>query len=154
AGPFVRESITDSLLSSQLFLAAAALTSLVLAAVTAERTRATEALVANEERLRSVVHSMAEGLVVRDAEGVITDCNSAAEHILGRGRDELRGRRPGSVLGGAFDADGADVPVERLLGDGALRSGRPEARFVASVLRPDGARRCVETSSAPVLGAD
>ena len=36
AGPFVRESITDSLLSSQLFLAAAALTSLVLAAVTAE----------------------------------------------------------------------------------------------------------------------
>jgi signal transduction histidine kinase len=40
AGPFVRESITDSLLSSQLFLATAALTSLILAAVTAERARA------------------------------------------------------------------------------------------------------------------
>ena len=37
AGPFVRQSITDSLLSSQLFLATAALTALVLAAVTAER---------------------------------------------------------------------------------------------------------------------
>jgi signal transduction histidine kinase len=44
AGPFVRESITDSLLSSQLFLATAALTSLILAAVTAERTRAGEEL--------------------------------------------------------------------------------------------------------------
>ena len=41
AGPFVRESITDSLLSSQLFLATAALTALVLAAVTAERTEPT-----------------------------------------------------------------------------------------------------------------
>ena len=37
-GPFVRDSITDSLLATQLFIAIAALTSLVLAAVTAERT--------------------------------------------------------------------------------------------------------------------
>ena len=39
-GPFVRESITDSLLATQLFIAISALTSLLLAAVTAERTRA------------------------------------------------------------------------------------------------------------------
>ena len=87
AGPFVRESITDSLLSSQLFLATAALTGLVLAAVTAERTRADEALRANEERLRSVVQSMAEGLIVRDAR--------RDHHRLqcGRGADPRRGPR-------------------------------------------------------------
>src|SRR3954453_22738725 len=39
-GPFVRESITDSLLATQLFIAASAITSLILGAVTAERTRA------------------------------------------------------------------------------------------------------------------
>jgi len=44
AGPFVRASITDSLLSTQLFLSTAALTSLILAALTAERQRADEAL--------------------------------------------------------------------------------------------------------------
>jgi signal transduction histidine kinase len=44
AGPFVRDSITHSLLASQLFIATAALTSLVLAAVTAER-RSAEAAV-------------------------------------------------------------------------------------------------------------
>ena len=38
-GPFVRDSITDSLLATQLFIAIAAVTSLLLAAVTAERTR-------------------------------------------------------------------------------------------------------------------
>jgi PAS domain S-box-containing protein len=153
AGPFVRESITDSLLSSQLFLAAAALTSLVLAAVTAERERAGEALRANEERLRSVVHSMTEGLIVRDARGVITDCNAAAEHILGRRREDLRGRRPGAVLDDVIDHDGAPLAPERLLGDDALRSGAPEAGIVARVRRPDGERRWVAISSAPVLGA-
>jgi PAS domain S-box-containing protein len=153
AGPFVRESITDSLLSSQLFLAAAALTSLVLAAVTAERGRAGEALVANEERLRSVVHSMAEGLIVRDARGVISDCNAAAEQILGRRRDELRGRRPDEVLDDVVDDAGAAVAPERLLGEGALRSGGPEPGFVALVPRPDGERRWVAVSAAPVRGA-
>ena len=44
AGPFVRGSITHSLLASQLFIATAALTSLVLAAVTAERRRAENAV--------------------------------------------------------------------------------------------------------------
>jgi signal transduction histidine kinase len=43
-GPFVRDSITDSLLATQFFMATAALTSLVLAAVTAERIRAAHAL--------------------------------------------------------------------------------------------------------------
>ena len=152
AGPFVRESITDSLLSSQLFLAAAALTSLVLAAVTAERTRAGEALVANEERLRSVVHSMAEGLIVRDADGVITDCNAAAEQILGRSRRELRGHRPEAVLDGVVDADGGTVAPEQLLGESALRSGAAEAGFVAGVPQPGGERRWVAIGSAPVLG--
>src|SRR3954454_5020128 len=152
AGPFVRESITDSLLSSQLFLAAAALTSLVLGAVTAERTRAGEALVANEERLRSVVHSMAEGLIVRDAEGVITDCNAAAEQILGRSRRELRGHRPEAVLDGVVDGDGASVAPAHLLGEGALRSGAAEAGFVAAVPQPGGERRWVAIGSAPVLG--
>ncbi len=153
AGPFVRESITDSLLSSQLFLAAAALTSLILAAVTAERTRAVDALGANEQRLRSVVQSMAEGLVVRDAAGVITDCNAAAEQILGRRRDDLRGVRPESFLDAAVDASGAAIPPERLLGEDALASGAPEAGFVACVRRPDGEHRWVAINSAPVLGA-
>ena len=86
AGPFVRDSITDSLLATQLFLAVAALTSLVLAAMTAERRGVAAALRANEERLRSVVGSMAEGLIVRDRSGIITECNDAAERITGVAR--------------------------------------------------------------------
>jgi signal transduction histidine kinase len=58
-GPFVRDSLTDSLLSTQLFIATAALTSLLLAAVTSERTRATRALEASEETQRTLADEQA-----------------------------------------------------------------------------------------------
>jgi signal transduction histidine kinase len=57
SGPFVRESITHSLLATQLFVAVAALTSLVLAAVTAERSvseSAQQALTAEQAALRRI----------------------------------------------------------------------------------------------------
>ncbi len=52
AGPFVRATISQSLLATQLFVAAAAVTSLVLGAVIEERHAALEALRENERRLR------------------------------------------------------------------------------------------------------
>jgi signal transduction histidine kinase len=53
-GPFVRESLTDSLLATQLFIAISALTSLLLAAVTAERTRVARALATTEAAQRAL----------------------------------------------------------------------------------------------------
>src|SRR3954452_18999164 len=58
-GPFVRGSITDSLLATQLFIAISALTSLVLAAVTAERTRAARALAESEVSQRALADEQA-----------------------------------------------------------------------------------------------
>ena len=58
-GPFVRDSITDSLLATQLFIATAALTSLLLAAVTAERTRAARALAVSEAAQRALADEQA-----------------------------------------------------------------------------------------------
>ena len=58
-GPFVRDSITDSLLATQLFIAISALTSLVLAAETAERTRAGAALAASEASQRALADEQA-----------------------------------------------------------------------------------------------
>jgi signal transduction histidine kinase len=58
-GPFVRDSITDSLLATQLFIATAALTSLFLAAMTAERTRAARALAVSEAAQRELADEQA-----------------------------------------------------------------------------------------------
>jgi signal transduction histidine kinase len=57
SGPFVRSSITHSVLASQLFVAVAALTSLILAAVSAERTaseRSQQALTDEQAALRRI----------------------------------------------------------------------------------------------------
>jgi signal transduction histidine kinase len=58
-GPFVRASLTDSLLATQLFIAISALTSLILAAVTAERTDAARALAATEAAQRALADEQA-----------------------------------------------------------------------------------------------
>ena len=58
-GPFVRESLNDSLLATQLFIAISALTSLILAAVTAERTGAARALAATEAAQRALADEQA-----------------------------------------------------------------------------------------------
>ena len=58
-GPFVRDSITDSLVATQLFIAISALTSLLLAAVTAERTEASMALTASEASQRTLAGEQA-----------------------------------------------------------------------------------------------
>jgi signal transduction histidine kinase len=58
-GPFVRGSITDSLLATQVFIATAALTSLLLAAVTAERTGAARALANSEAAQRALADEQA-----------------------------------------------------------------------------------------------
>ena len=58
-GPFVRDSITDSLLATQLFIATGALTSLLLAAVTAERAQAARALAVSEATQRELAEEQA-----------------------------------------------------------------------------------------------
>jgi signal transduction histidine kinase len=59
AGPFVRDSLTDSLLATQLFIAVAAITSLLLAAVTAEGARAAHALARTEALQRTLADEQA-----------------------------------------------------------------------------------------------
>ncbi|MEA2453943.1 MAG: hypothetical protein QOI45_205 [Thermoleophilaceae bacterium] len=58
-GPFVRDSISGSLLATQLFIATAALTSLFLAAVTAERTEAARARAITEAAPRELAAEQA-----------------------------------------------------------------------------------------------
>jgi signal transduction histidine kinase len=83
SGPFVRDSITHSLLASQLFIATAALTSLVLAALTAERRRAEAAardLAEEQAALRRVATLVAKEA---DPDAVFETVTEEAGRLLG-----------------------------------------------------------------------
>lgn len=99
---------------------------------------AQEALAASEARLSMLLDAMAEGVVVRDAHGVITRCNPAAEAILGLPADQIVGRTgpPGEWRG--IHEDGSDFSPEDLPEVVALRSGRGVHAVVLGVPLPDG----------------
>jgi len=61
---------------------------------------------------QDLIEHMPEGLVLADAAGTVLDANAAAEAILGRSRDALRGGR----LEAIFEALGAGSDGEQLAG--------------------------------------
>jgi signal transduction histidine kinase len=136
SGPFVRGTITHSVLASQLFVAVAALTSLILAAVTAERTaseRAQQALTDEQTALRRIA-TLVAGEAASDR--VFEQVTVEAAQTLGASAASLaRFDKDGTVtfVGGWSDTGrlafpvGSRVPVEET---GVLaeiqKTGRPE----------------------------
>jgi signal transduction histidine kinase len=136
SGPFVRTSITHSVLASQLFVAVAALTSLILAALTAERAaseRAQHALTDEQTALRRIATLVAgESASDRVFEQVTVE---AAETLGASAASLARFDEDGTVtfVGGWSDTGrlafpiGSRVPVEET---GVLaeiqKTGRPE----------------------------
>jgi signal transduction histidine kinase len=135
-GPFVRDSITDSLLATQLFIATAALTSLVLAAVTAERTSAEasqRALADEQAALRRMATLVAEGAPPSRVFEQVT--KEVAELLCVPGASVVRYDGPGTatVVGGWSEDGTLRLPVGTTIDlDGdtvvarVLRSGGPQ----------------------------
>jgi signal transduction histidine kinase len=144
AGPFVRDSITDSLLSTQLFIAIAALTSLVLAAVTSERERADEAL------RQDIVQR-------REAEQALVTSERATRRLA----DEQMALRRIATLVAAEAAPAAvfqqvTIEVTRLLDVHSARIVRYEDERVGTIVggsvEPDDARALPVGATVPLDG--
>ena len=128
-GPFVRDSITDSLLATQLFIAIAALTSMVLAAVTAERAEAE----ASQSALRRVATLVAGGA---PPGRVFEHVTEEVARLLGmEGASVMRydGRDTATVAGAWAEDGNPGLPVGSTIGlDGesvvgkVLRTGSPQ----------------------------
>jgi PAS domain S-box-containing protein len=96
-----------------------------------------------EGRLRTVVETMGEGLVVQDRKGVVVDCNPAACAVFQRSLEGLRGESLFTSWR-YLREDGASLPDEEHPGQVVLRTGKP-VRNVVLGLAPAGA----ENSAAP-----
>ena len=115
-----------------------------------ERKLSEVALRASEARYRSVVSSMAEGVIVRDQNGLIIDCNASAERILGEPLEQMKGRRNSTVGSRMFGADGLRLSdVERPAAT-VLRSGQPCSNFIEGFQKPDGNMLWLSTSAQPL----
>ncbi len=114
---------------------------------------AERALRLSEERQRSVIAAMSEGVVVHDATGAITLCNDAALRILGLTRDELTGRTSLDPRWSTVHEDGSPFPGDEHPATVTLRTGRPAHGVAMGVKKPDGSLSWIEINTEPVRGA-
>jgi diguanylate cyclase (GGDEF)-like protein/PAS domain S-box-containing protein len=94
---------------------------------------------ASDASLRQMVDGMHEGVVVRDASGVIVYVNAAAERILRRTRDELMGGK--SVNTGGVRADGTPFRPSESVSSTALATGRDALEELIGLQVDDGELR-------------
>jgi serine/threonine-protein kinase len=119
-----------------------------------ERKGAAEALRASEERYRSVIAAMQDGMVLLDAGGGILACNASAERILGLSADQMMGRTPLDPRWGAVHEDGTPFPGEEFPASLTLRTGQPCSDVVMGVHKPDGTLTWISVNSRPLFRAD
>ncbi|HEY7330970.1 MAG TPA: PAS domain S-box protein [Gemmataceae bacterium] len=119
-----------------------------------DRKRAEEALRASEERYRSVIAAMQDGIVLLDTDGSIRACNASAERILGLSAEQIIGRTPSDMRWGAIHEDGTPFPGETHPPMVTLRTGRPLSNVVMGVRKPDNTLTWISINSQPLFRAD
>ncbi|MDP3356232.1 MAG: PAS domain S-box protein [Polaromonas sp.] len=96
------------------------------------------ALRASETRFRAVVAALAEGVVLRDAEGRIVDCNASAERIFGKTLAQMQGQTVIAPEWEMLREDGSPMPEVERPSVAARRTGRPQSNEVICYRKPDG----------------
>jgi diguanylate cyclase (GGDEF)-like protein/PAS domain S-box-containing protein len=108
---------------------------------------------ASEQRFQSLYGTIACGVLVMNAPGVILQANPTAEQILGLSLNDLRGKRP-EELWRAFREDGSELASTELPGPAVLRSRQAQRGFTMKIRRPNGHERWLQIDSIPVIGPD
>ena len=110
-----------------------------------------EALRHSEDRYRSVIEAMSEGVVVRDMEGNVRTHNRSAEHLLGLSEDELKHGREEDLIEFMIHEDGSPVSRDSLIINLIRAGDEHQYRTVRGLYRPDGTLVWLLVSSRPLI---
>jgi PAS domain S-box-containing protein len=107
-----------------------------------ERVHLESLLRESEERYRTVIEGLEEGVLFKSASGTISGWNPSAERILGPALERLGA--------GAIKDDGTPFPPEEQPDALALRSGLPSPRMIMGVPRGGGKRVWISLRAHPL----
>ncbi len=105
----------------------------------------------SEQRYRSVITSMTEGIVLQLADGQITACNPSAERILGLTPDQMMGRTSVDMDWRTIKEDGSPFPGEEHPAMVTLRTGQPQSNVVMGICKRDRTLTWISINSQPLL---
>ncbi len=109
--------------------------------------RTEEAIRDGEQRLRSILDGMVDGVLVVNADGMVSSCNPAAEALLGRRASRVIGRPIPELFGGTHFAAFNEYIQNRLT--------REDSRIVETLVeRPDGATAPIDMAITEVPQED
>jgi PAS domain S-box-containing protein len=112
------------------------------------------ALRESEERYRSVIAAMKDGILLLDADGSIRACNASAERILGLPADQMLGNTTLDLPWGAIHEDGSPFAEEDRPTKVTLRAGQPCANVIMGMQKPDGSVTWLSVNSQPLFQPD
>ena len=99
------------------------------------RRQAEDTIKESEERFRTAIASISEGLIVMDSAGVVTLWNRSAEHILEMTGTEMHGLRPVNPEFAAVREDGTKFPQGSYPLMASLRRGEAQQNVVMGLPR-------------------
>jgi PAS domain S-box-containing protein len=115
-----------------------------------ERARVDAALRESEEDLKFLFQTMAQGVIVQDAETRILAANDAAGALLGLSKDQLVGRTAYDPRWKLVHEDGSPLHPEEMPSNMALKTRKPVTDVLLGVYLPEqDTCRWILTSSAP-----
>ncbi len=117
--------------------------------VTADHLRE-EALRASEERLKRIMETITDAIVIINMEGRFTFANPAAERIFGLSRDTITQRKVGDPAWRLTTLEGRPFHREELAFERAIRTGETVSNLMMAIDRPDGRRVILSVNAAPL----
>lgn len=118
-----------------------------------EHRRTLEALRDSEERYRSVMASMQDGVVLFDPDGGIRACNASAERILGLTAEQITGRTARDPRWRTIHEDGSPFAQDDYPVMVTLRTSRPCPDRIMGIHKPDGTLTWVSINAQPLFRA-
>lgn len=116
-----------------------------------KRKQAENALRQSEERYRSLIVAMAEGLVLQELDGTIVTCNPAAERILGLTKAQIIGRSSLDASWQTIREDGSvflNTDHPEMI---ALRTGQSVRNTIIGIHQPTGELVWILANSEPLF---
>jgi PAS domain S-box-containing protein len=148
SGPFTGQTLHESLLMLQAFLSVVAVTTLVLAAVVAERRKADAVAQEQREWLAVTLSSIGDAVIVTDTQGRVTFMNPVAASVTGWPEAEALGQDITAVFQiiNEYTRQVVENPIASVLREDTVVGLAPHTLLIAR----DGVERPIDNSSAPL----
>lgn len=115
-----------------------------------EKRKAEEALRNSEERYRTLIDALSEGLVLVDRNGQVITCNHSVETIFGERIINLIGTHIHNSRWKCIREDGSSLPIEELPASEVLRTGNPVHNKVVGIHRDSGELVWISVNAEPL----